>query len=334
MAGYTKLHSGILDSSIWSADVYTRVVWVAMLAKADAEGRVMAAPSRMVEICNVPQSRFDRAIEKLSGPDPESKTPDHEGRRIAKIQGGWQILNYKKYRYELESEERKEYKRKWDREHRPSGFSRSKSQSDRQSDTVRQNPTSPTYAEAEAEAEAEEEEEEEKEEETTTTTPSPKETKSHKATSADRILAAWQKLPLPPEKKTFAVADVLAVERAISILAGDSQEPVHEGMILDAIENYHQALSLSDSQTYKHKLHPWLMEHIRKYVSYNFDIEHHRKSNFQKGDTQRQKLFPIAGKVCSQEGCGLPAVYKSSGGSYDHYYCNEHMPAKVKEKYT
>lgn len=135
MAGYAKLHSGILDSSIWSADVYTRVVWVAMLAKADADGRVMAAPSRMVEICNVPQSRFDRAIEKLSGPDPESKTPDHEGRRIVQIQGGWQILNYKKYRDELESEERKEYKRQWDRDHRPSGFLRSKSQSDRQSDS-------------------------------------------------------------------------------------------------------------------------------------------------------------------------------------------------------
>lgn len=53
-------------------------------------------------------------------------------------------------------------------------------------------------------------------------------------------------------------------------------------MILEAIENYRQALSLSDSQTYKHKLHPWLMEHIRKYVSYNFDIEHHHKSNFDK----------------------------------------------------
>jgi hypothetical protein len=116
----------------------------------------------------------------------------------------------------------------------------------------------------------------------TSTSSSPKETKSHKGSPADRILSAWQKLPLPPEKKQFGAADILAIERAISILAGDSQEPVHAGMILEAIENYRQALSLSDSQTYKHKLHPWLMEHVRKYVSYNFDIDHHRGSKYQK----------------------------------------------------
>ena len=122
---------------------------------------------------------------------------------------------------------------------------------------------------------------EEEEETPSTTSLSPKETKSHKATPADRILSAWQKLPLPPDKKQFAPADILAIERAISILAGDSQEPIHEGMILEAIENYRQALSLPDSQTYKHKLHNWLMEHVRKYVSYSFDIDHHRKSNFE-----------------------------------------------------
>lgn len=45
-------------------------------------------------------------------------------------------------------------------------------------------------------------------------------------------------------------------------------------------------------------------------------------------------LLPIPGKVCSKDACGMPAVYKSSGGSYDYYYCQEHMPAKVKEKYA
>ncbi len=43
------------------------------------------------------------------------------------------------------------------------------------------------------------------------------------------------------------------------------------------------------------------------------------------------RLFPIAGKVCGE--CGLPAVYKTSG-DYDFWYCAEHMPAKVKEKYA
>ena len=147
MAGYTKLHNCILDSSIWGEDVYTRVVWIFMLAKVDANGRVIVAPSLMAKQANVPQSKLDRALVKLSSPDPQSKTPDHEGRRIVQIQGGWLILNYQRYRKMLNAEERREYQRQWDREHRPSGQARKRSPT--QSDTI---PTSPTQAEAEAEA--------------------------------------------------------------------------------------------------------------------------------------------------------------------------------------
>lgn len=43
------------------------------------------------------------------------------------------------------------------------------------------------------------------------------------------------------------------------------------------------------------------------------------------------RLFPIAGKICAK--CPMPAVYKGASGSYDHYYCAEHMPEAVKEKY-
>lgn len=49
--------------------------------------------------------------------------------------------------------------------------------------------------------------------------------------------------------------------------------------------------------------------------------------------TGKIKLYPIAGKNCSSSSCGLPAVYKSTGGDYDNFYCSNHMPDKVKEKY-
>lgn len=48
---------------------------------------------------------------------------------------------------------------------------------------------------------------------------------------------------------------------------------------------------------------------------------------------RKMKLLPIPSKVCSERGCGLPAVYKDSSGDYDRYKCSEHMPEKVKEKY-
>lgn len=46
------------------------------------------------------------------------------------------------------------------------------------------------------------------------------------------------------------------------------------------------------------------------------------------------RLPVLIGKVCSKDGCGMPAVYKSSGGAYDYFYCSDHMPEKVKEKYA
>jgi hypothetical protein len=53
----------------------------------------------------------------------------------------------------------------------------------------------------------------------------------------------------------------------------------------------------------------------------------------EKKAADKTKLFPIPGKICSRDGCGLPAVYKSTGGSYDHWYCTDHLPKKVKERF-
>lgn len=45
------------------------------------------------------------------------------------------------------------------------------------------------------------------------------------------------------------------------------------------------------------------------------------------------KLLPIIGKICSVGDCRLPAVYKDTSGSYDHYRCAKHLPTEVKEMY-
>ena len=47
---------------------------------------------------------------------------------------------------------------------------------------------------------------------------------------------------------------------------------------------------------------------------------------------KKTKLFPISGRNCSKQGCRMPAVYKEAG-AYDHYYCSQHMPEKVKEEF-
>ncbi len=47
----------------------------------------------------------------------------------------------------------------------------------------------------------------------------------------------------------------------------------------------------------------------------------------------KTQLFPISGKTCGVQKCPMPAVYKNSSGSYDTYYCADHMPEEVKVKY-
>ena len=96
--GFTKLDEGIVLSSIWSESLATRVLWVTMLAMSDSEGLVSCSRSGLLRSANVPEDEFNKAIELLESSDKESRSSEHEGRRIEKCDGGWTILNYKKYR--------------------------------------------------------------------------------------------------------------------------------------------------------------------------------------------------------------------------------------------
>jgi hypothetical protein len=98
MAGFTKLFSSIVTSSIWSEDDKTRIMWVTMLATADADGHVDGAIPGMAAVARMTVEDAERAIAKLEAPDPYSRTADHEGRRIERAPGGWKILNYQQYR--------------------------------------------------------------------------------------------------------------------------------------------------------------------------------------------------------------------------------------------
>jgi len=60
---------------------------------------------------------------------------------------------------------------------------------------------------------------------------------------------------------------------------------------------------------------------------------HQKRREEKRREDKKTQLFPIIGKICSEKDCHMPAVYKSTNGTYDHYYCPGHMPEKVKEKY-
>lgn len=98
MTHFVKIYSSILDSTIWAEPAPTVKVWLTLLAMADPYGFVDGAMLGVMRRAIVSREECETAIRVLESPDPDSKTPDHEGRRIERKEGGWQILNHRKYR--------------------------------------------------------------------------------------------------------------------------------------------------------------------------------------------------------------------------------------------
>jgi len=110
-SGFTKLYNQIITSSIWSEDDKVRIMWITFLASADANGYVSGSIPGMAAIARMSLQDAERSIRALYSPDQYSRTKDHEGRRIKEIDGGWQILNYPKYRAKRDPERRREQNR-------------------------------------------------------------------------------------------------------------------------------------------------------------------------------------------------------------------------------
>jgi len=111
MSGYTKLFSSIVGSTVWREANHVRIVWVTMLALADRRGIVEASVPGLAGFSRVSRRQCDEALERLQAPDPDSRSPADEGRRIRPVPGGWQLINFSSYREKMGADERREYKR-------------------------------------------------------------------------------------------------------------------------------------------------------------------------------------------------------------------------------
>jgi hypothetical protein len=96
---YNKLFARILDSSIWLEPTSTRIVWITLLAAMDQDGFArFAALENLASRARVNTEQARKAVEALEAPDPNSSNPDHEGRRIERVPGGWMVLNAETHR--------------------------------------------------------------------------------------------------------------------------------------------------------------------------------------------------------------------------------------------
>ncbi|MCP4186023.1 MAG: hypothetical protein GY763_00305 [Gammaproteobacteria bacterium] len=115
---FTKLFSSITASTIWCESPETKVVWITMLAMADAAGFVYASVPGLANIAQVSLDDTEKALDKFLNSDPYSRNSENDGCRIESIDGGWAILNHPKYRKIRDKEERKAYHREYMRKKR------------------------------------------------------------------------------------------------------------------------------------------------------------------------------------------------------------------------
>jgi hypothetical protein len=118
---YGKIFEQILDSSI-ADDWQARFVFEDFIILADADGVVDMTAEAFSRRTNVPLDIVKRGIAKLEEPDSRSRTSDHEGRRLLRIDNhrdwGWKVVNHAKYRCMRTDAERREYMREYMREYR------------------------------------------------------------------------------------------------------------------------------------------------------------------------------------------------------------------------
>lgn len=108
---FAKVFEQIFDSSI-AEDWQARVVFEDMLILADQNGVVDKTYEAIARRTNVPIDIVKTGIKKLEAPDPQSRNPKHDGRRIVRLdehrEWGWLIVNYEEYRKIASEEQRRE----------------------------------------------------------------------------------------------------------------------------------------------------------------------------------------------------------------------------------
>ena len=115
---YAKLFDSIVHSTIWDEEMHVKVVWVTMLAIADPKGYVWASVPGLAHVARVSRDQCTDALARLVAPDPDSRTKEHEGRRLEAVDGGWFVFNYEKYRRLRDEDERRANSRERSRRYR------------------------------------------------------------------------------------------------------------------------------------------------------------------------------------------------------------------------
>jgi len=87
-----------------------------MLARMDRNSEVQGAVPTLAHMCRMSVEQFRDCIKTFEDADPDTQTPDDEGKRLIKIDGGWKIVNGMKWREKFSTQARQLRQAQWKRE--------------------------------------------------------------------------------------------------------------------------------------------------------------------------------------------------------------------------
>jgi hypothetical protein len=105
---YGKLFDSMYDSTL-ADDWRAMITFQQLIVMCDADGVVDMTPHAIARRTGIPIEHIEAGITILEAPDPYSRTPENEGRRIARLDEhrpwGWYIVNHRYYRDLKDSDE-------------------------------------------------------------------------------------------------------------------------------------------------------------------------------------------------------------------------------------
>lgn len=121
---FVKLSSSITRSTIWDETPETCKLWITVLALSDPSGYVASSLPGLAREARLTIEQTEQSLLALCSPDPFSRSPEQEGRRLEKVDGGWFVINFRKYWESKTTEEKRQADRERQRRHRLESASR------------------------------------------------------------------------------------------------------------------------------------------------------------------------------------------------------------------
>jgi len=96
---YAKVFSSMFTGSMYGAGCHVFATWVWVLTHKDENGHVEVNPRLVAAELGASVEQVQAAMEYLTAPDCDSRSPDEDGRRMIRIgQFAYRVVNHQKYR--------------------------------------------------------------------------------------------------------------------------------------------------------------------------------------------------------------------------------------------